>query len=100
MSEGTFANTRTFQHAPRPIGNICFPVPNQKSRKCQARRLAVAFVSFLISSSNGSSSTFLYKKGTPTTMQNHSAISFASGKMKTVPSTVVTVQPFSTWSIL
>ena len=50
----------------------------------------------MISSSNGSSSTFLYKKGTPTTMQNHSAISLASGKMKTVPSTVVTVQPFST----
>src|SRR5438067_12421690 len=66
----------------------------------QARRLAVAFVNFRISSSNGSSSIFLYRNGTPTTIQNHSAISLASGKTKTVPSIVVTVQPFSTWSIL
>src|SRR2546425_10424052 len=63
-----------------------FSSTKPEALKDQARRLAVAFVSFLISSSNGSSSSFLYWKGTPTTMQNHSAISLASGNTKTVPS--------------
>src|SRR5437667_10127028 len=96
ISEGTFAKTTTFQPYLNNNRQYLFSSTRPEAQKDQARRLAVAFVSFRISSSNGSSSIFLYRKGTPTTMQNHSAISLASGKTKTVPSIVVTVQPFST----